>query len=130
MKRYFLHGLVLAVLGAILFWILLLYRLFSEGFAWLYTSNDGIVVAGILGISGLLIMLVDDIWCGDIPTPTALETKLEWQFSQLQAHIDICQSDIKHGLEIMLEDALKELKIANYTIEKIQEQIDYMAARE
>ena len=62
MKGYLgLYFTSCAAVGALGFWGLLVYRSYSDGFSWIYETDGGMIVFGIIGIIGMIALSSDDM---------------------------------------------------------------------
>lgn len=61
MKNDELVASFMVVFGTVAFWGLFGYRLYSDGYEWIYKTNDGIFVAGFIGLAGYVSTLLPSI---------------------------------------------------------------------
>ncbi|MEW9616048.1 hypothetical protein AB3G45_19725 [Shinella sp. S4-D37] len=123
MKKFETYSFFCTVLGTLVFWVLIAYRLINEGFAWLYTTSDGIIIAGVIGIAGFVMMIADDALKGDLPLSKAFERELDFRFALLNDKLDSEFRTLEHELKIKTEEVTEQLKYVEVAITDVRDHL-------
>ena len=126
MRKFEAYAFLCASLGTVCFWLLFIYRLFNEGFSWLYETSDGIIIMGIIGLAGYAMMVADDALKGDLPLSKAVESELNFRFNLLDGKLDGEFQTLEGELKNKFDEVNQQLKYNEFAIAEIR---DHLYAR-